>query len=92
MSTRPNITPKRYDQSHLCLGGYQSGVSRAKRQATSGDRRGAEAGLRSQEKLVGLIEARDGPGAEAHWRSHMQNAAKVWLAGGLGDSVVDWTD
>ena len=71
---------------------FQSGVSRAKREANVANRRSTEAGLRSQEKLVGLIEARDGPGAEAHWRSHMENSAKVWLAGGPADSVVDWAD
>lgn len=74
------------------VGRYQSGVTRASRAAEPRSRRTTEAGLRSQEKLVGLIEARDGPGAEAHWRSHMVNSAKVWLAGGPGDSIVDWVD
>ncbi|WP_413617080.1 FadR/GntR family transcriptional regulator [Gordonia rubripertincta] len=32
--------------------------------------------LRSYRKMVRLIEARDGDGAEKHWRSHMQIAAK----------------
>lgn len=54
--------------------------------------RNTQAGLRSQEKLVTFIEAGDGVGAEAHWRRHMENAAKVWLKGGPGDSVVDWED
>lgn len=71
---------------------FQSNVIRAGREAGSTARRTTETGLRSQEKLVALIEARDGPGAEAHWRSHMENSAKVWLAGGPADSVVDWTD
>ena len=74
------------------VGRYQSGVSRASRAAKNGSHRSAETGLRSQEKLVALIEARDGAQAEAHWRSHMQNSAKVWLAGGPADSVVDWVD
>jgi DNA-binding FadR family transcriptional regulator len=74
------------------VGRYQSGVSRSKRQPKTGGRRGGEAGLRSQEKLAALIEAHDGPGAEAHWRIHMEYSAKVWLAGGPGDSVVDWED
>lgn len=55
-------------------------------------RRNTQAGLRSQEKLVGLIEAGDGAEAEAHWRRHMENAAKVWLSGGAGEAVVDWVD
>jgi GntR family transcriptional repressor for pyruvate dehydrogenase complex len=74
------------------VGRYQSGVSRASRAAKPAPDRTAEFGLKSQEKLVALIEARDGAGAEAHWRKHMENSAKVWLAGGPGDSVVDWTD
>lgn len=36
-------------------------------------------GLKSHVKLVDLIEAGDGPGAEAHWVSHMENAGRVWL-------------
>jgi DNA-binding FadR family transcriptional regulator len=74
------------------VGQFQSGVSRALRQGEPAARRNTEAGLRSQEKLVALIEAGDGAGAEAHWRSHMENAAKVWLAGGPADAVVDWTE
>jgi DNA-binding FadR family transcriptional regulator len=71
---------------------FQSDATRNRREATPTSRRSAEAGLKSQEKLVGLIEARDGAGAEAHWRVHMENSAKVWLTSGPGDSVVDWTD
>lgn len=72
------------------VGGYQAGVTRRNLQERT--KRNTGFGLRSQEKLVALIEAGDGPGAEAHWRKHMENAAKVWLAGGPGDSVVDWTE
>jgi DNA-binding FadR family transcriptional regulator len=54
--------------------------------------RNTAAGLRSQEKLIELIGAGDGAEAEAHWRRHMQNAAKVWLGGGAGEAVVDWVD
>jgi len=71
---------------------YQSRTARMTRSGgkTASD---AEAGLKSQEKLVALIEAGDGPGAEAHWRAHMENSARVWLAqGGRADSVVDWGD
>jgi DNA-binding FadR family transcriptional regulator len=59
---------------------------------TSNNRRSFLAGLKSQEKLVEYIEAGDGAGAEAHWRRHMENAAKVWLSRGDGDAVVDWAD
>lgn len=71
---------------------FQAGVTRAAREAQPGARRASEVGLRSQEKLVALIEAKDGAGAEAHWRTHMENSAKVWLSGGPADSVVDWVD
>jgi DNA-binding FadR family transcriptional regulator len=74
------------------VGQFQSGVTRTRRETDPGARRSTEAGLRSQEKLVALIEARDGAGAEAHWRSHMENSAKVWLGSGPADSVVDWAD
>ena len=36
-------------------------------------------GLRSQERLLELLEAGDGPGAEEHWRAHMQAVGKVML-------------
>jgi GntR family transcriptional repressor for pyruvate dehydrogenase complex len=72
---------------------FQSDVSRLKRaDAAPGSRRTADLGLKSQEKLVGFIEAGDGAGAEAHWRAHMENSAKVWLSGGPADAVVNWTD
>jgi DNA-binding FadR family transcriptional regulator len=35
--------------------------------------------IRSYEKLVGLLEAKDAAGAEAHWREHMEVAAKSLL-------------
>ncbi|HEY0651341.1 FadR/GntR family transcriptional regulator [Phenylobacterium sp.] len=37
-------------------------------------------GLKSHRRLVDLIEAGDGAGAEAHWKTHMENAGKVWLS------------
>ena len=53
-------------------------------------RRNFNAGMRSQEKLVELIEAGEGAEAEAHWRRHMDSAARVWLGDGAGDIVVSW--
>lgn len=49
-------------------------------------------GLKSHSKLVDLIEAKDGAGAEAHWKSHMVAAGKVWLAQVGPNSVVDLID
>jgi len=46
-------------------------------------------GLRSQEKLIELIEAGDAAGAEAHWVAHMEAAGKVWLEGVESTSVID---
>lgn len=47
------------------------------------------AGLRSHEKLVDLIEAGDGAGAEAHWIRHMAAAGETWLKDVGGTAVVD---
>jgi DNA-binding FadR family transcriptional regulator len=37
-------------------------------------------GVRSIRKLVALIKAKDADGAEAHWRAHLTNSSKYWLA------------
>jgi DNA-binding FadR family transcriptional regulator len=71
---------------------FQSQVASRDEPDNAKARRNTLAGLRSQEKLVGYIEAGDGVEAEAHWRRHMENAAKVWLYGGAGEAVVDWTE
>ena len=49
-------------------------------------------GLASHRKLVDLIEAGDGAGAEAHWKAHMENAGKVWLQQLGATSLVDILD
>jgi len=46
-------------------------------------------GFRSHERLADLIEAKDGPGAEAHWRDHMIAAGRIWLAQVGPNSGVD---
>jgi hypothetical protein len=48
-------------------------------------------GTRSQERLVELLEAGDGPGAEEHWRAHMAVVRKVIL-GQEAKTVVDLLD
>jgi GntR family transcriptional repressor for pyruvate dehydrogenase complex len=45
-------------------------------------------GIRSQERLVDLLEAGDGAGAEEHWRSHMQVVGRV-LLGQEAATVID---
>jgi len=46
-------------------------------------------GLRSHAKLVDLIEAGDGAGAEAHWVSHMENAGRIWLKSVGSKQMID---
>jgi DNA-binding FadR family transcriptional regulator len=48
-------------------------------------------GIRSQERLVDLLEAGDGAAAEEHWRSHMAVVGKVML-GQQASTVVDLLD
>jgi DNA-binding FadR family transcriptional regulator len=50
-----------------------------------------ERGLRSQERLLELIEAGAGNDADEHWRSHMAAVGKVML-GQSAKSVVDLID
>jgi GntR family transcriptional regulator, transcriptional repressor for pyruvate dehydrogenase complex len=45
-------------------------------------------GMRSQERLLDLIEAGNGAAAEEHWRSHMQVVGRVML-GQRASTVVD---
>jgi DNA-binding FadR family transcriptional regulator len=48
--------------------------------------------VRSQEKLVALIEAGDADGAEKHWREHIRAAAQSVLDKAARKSVVDLFD
>jgi GntR family transcriptional repressor for pyruvate dehydrogenase complex len=48
-------------------------------------------GIRSQRRLLELIEARDGAAAEEHWRSHMAIVGKVML-GQEATTVIDVMD
>lgn len=46
-------------------------------------------GLKSQSKLIDFIEAKDGFGAAAHWKTHMLAAGKIWLRDVGPTSLVD---
>jgi DNA-binding FadR family transcriptional regulator len=46
-------------------------------------------GLRSHMKLVDLIEAGDGPAAEAHWTLHVEKAGEIWLKSVSAKEVID---
>jgi DNA-binding FadR family transcriptional regulator len=63
--------------------------------ARTGSAPGSEAtrrrGIRSQERLLALIEAGDAAGAEAHWRAHMAAVGPV-LLGQRAATVVDLMD
>jgi DNA-binding FadR family transcriptional regulator len=48
-----------------------------------------QTGMRSLETIIELIEAGDRPGAEAHWRAHMEYGNDVWLSGYDRTAVVD---
>ncbi|MBB3860966.1 DNA-binding FadR family transcriptional regulator [Novosphingobium hassiacum] len=52
-------------------------------------RKMGEAGLRSFNALVNLIENGNAAGAEAHWRLHILNANKAWLAQADEGKLVD---
>jgi DNA-binding FadR family transcriptional regulator len=45
--------------------------------------------LASFKKVIDLIEARDGAGAEQHWRRHIENGNASWLMGYDQITVVD---
>jgi hypothetical protein len=48
-------------------------------------------GIRSQERLVELIETGDADAADAHWRTHMGVVQKVML-GQQAKTVIDLLD
>ncbi len=64
-------------QRHQALVVTRSYRAGTKAQAPSNPLRG----LKSQEKLIDLIEAGDADGAAAHWRTHMEQSSKVWIDG-----------
>ncbi len=49
-------------------------------------------GLKSHTKLVDLIEAKDGPAAQEHWKNHMEAAGKVGLEQMGAETVVELLD
>jgi len=63
-------------------------VSRSEGSDTLATRR---RGIRSQERLLSLIEAGDGTGAEEHWRAHMSVVSRVML-GQRATTVIDLLD
>lgn len=68
---------------------YLVGLRARRGNASDAKRKSNRLGLRSRQRLVELIEAGDGPGAEAHWARHMAAAGKIWLEGLAETSVVE---
>lgn len=52
----------------------------------------AQVGLRSQARLVDLIEAGNGPAAEEQWRKHMAKTAEFWLSGAASSATLNVLD
>ena len=52
-------------------------------------RKGLQAGLRSYEKLVDLIESENVEEAVRHWRLHLTNANATWAGDDEGSRIVD---
>jgi len=67
-------------------------VARDRGIASDSDLKRNRAAMRSFEKVLDLIEAKDAPGAEAHWRAHMQNANDSWLMGYDQTALIDVLD
>ncbi len=72
-----------WDSMHQVVEQHQAQVVSVYRREQDTDEimRSVLTGLRSQEKLIKLIEAGDEDQAEIHWRKHMQAAYKTWITG-----------
>jgi hypothetical protein len=44
---------------------------------------------RAHERFLDFVRAKDGPGAEAYWRSHLKATTKSLAQGHEGDAVID---
>jgi DNA-binding FadR family transcriptional regulator len=71
---------------------YELAYRRPDTESVEARKKRVQIGYRSQEKLIDLIEARDGAAAEAHWIRHMKAAGDVWLYGISKASVIDILD
>lgn len=71
---------------------YKLAYRRPASESVEARKKRVQIGYRSQEKLIDLIEARDGAAAEAHWIRHMNAAGDVWLHGISKTSIIDILD
>lgn len=55
----------------------------------AGGKRMRELNIRSREKLIGLVEAGDGAGAEGFWREHLEGSGKVVFSAYQGGRPID---
>lgn len=61
----------------------------ARRQRSGDDRTAHHTGLRAHRRVVELIDARDGEGAERVWRRHLAESTKYLLDGQSASAVVE---
>jgi len=94
MELSGNKTLNVFSQALRALVDAHLELSVRRRQATDPEfsERQMRYGFKSHARLVDLIAARDGAGAEAHWKNHMVVAGKVWLQQIGRGSLVDLLD
>jgi DNA-binding FadR family transcriptional regulator len=71
------------------LARHQGDYIHRHRQEKEVRRKGLQAGLKSYEKLVDLIESENVEEAVRHWRLHLTNANATWAAEDEGARIVD---
>lgn len=70
-----------YSAISSIISAHQAIVAETKWRNKEAGQKTLAAGLRSQAKLIDLIEAGEADKAVAHWRSHNEAAHKMWISG-----------
>jgi DNA-binding FadR family transcriptional regulator len=69
---------------------HQNGLFKARhRLAADAQRKQMQAGFKSFQKLIQLIEDKEEEAAVAHWRLHLKHANVTWAGEGEGERTVD---
>lgn len=71
---------------------HQRGYQKRHPQSKESRAKSSRAGLKSYQKVIGLIEAGEVEAAVAHWRLHLNNANATWAKDGEGQRVVESLD
>jgi len=66
-----------------------NGSAKIVRMKREGQSKLYRASLKSLDKVIDLIGAKDGAGAEAHWRSHVQAGNDLWVSNYDQTAIVD---